>query len=255
MLCAIAAAACAPSRPALPTGPGAPAADFQPAWSDATRACSGVTTLTASLSLSGKVGRTKMRGRVDAGFAAPASVRLEGVAPFGRPVFVLVGVGDRGTLVLPRDNRVLRDAPLDQIVDALAGVPLGAADLRAVVSGCGLTTEAAPREARTYPGGWLAVDMETAGTVFLRRAGSAWRVAAASRPPISVRYDRDPGGRVTLIQLRTDTTGATADLRLRLSEVDVNVTLDPRTFAVDVPPDAAPLTIDDLRRAGPLGAR
>jgi hypothetical protein len=39
----------------------------------------------------------------------------------------------------------------------------------------------------------------------------------------------------------------------RLSEVEVNPTLDPQTFQQQVPAEATPLTIDELRKAGPLG--
>jgi hypothetical protein len=45
----------------------------------------------------------------------------------------------------------------------------------------------------------------------------------------------------------------TADLTLRLSDVETNVTLDPRTFEVDLPAHPIPMTLDELRRAGPLG--
>ena len=51
--------------------------------------------------------------RIVAGFAAPAQLRLEAPAPFGRPVFVLVARGQDATLVLYRDGRVLRGAPPD----------------------------------------------------------------------------------------------------------------------------------------------
>jgi len=43
--------------------------------------------------MSGRAGRQKVRGRVVAGFARPASMRLEGVAPFGPPAFILVARG------------------------------------------------------------------------------------------------------------------------------------------------------------------
>ena len=34
----------------------------------------------------------------------------------------------------------------------------------------------------------------------------------------------------------------------------MNTTLDNSVFSVDVPKDATPLTLEELRRAGPLGA-
>ena len=82
----------------------------------------------------------ELRGRIDAGLAAPAQVRLEGFPPlsFGaKPFFVMVARGDEATLLLPRDGRVLRGSPPPAIIEALAGVSLAAAELRSVLAGCG----------------------------------------------------------------------------------------------------------------------
>jgi hypothetical protein len=40
-----------------------------------------------------------------------------------------------------------------------------------------------------------------------------------------------------------------------VSQADINTELDPAAFEVDVPADAAPITLDDLREAGPLGQK
>ncbi len=45
------------------------------------------------------------------------------------------------------------------------------------------------------------------------------------------------------------------DLRLALSQVEINGTLDPATFRVQVPAGAAPMTLEELRQAGPLAER
>ncbi|MGH9407973.1 MAG: hypothetical protein ACRD1V_00810 [Vicinamibacterales bacterium] len=245
-------AACAPRPPALPSGSGTPFADFASAYAQATAQCGDVRTITLSIALSGKAGTTKLRGHIDAGFAAPANARLEGLAPFGKPVFVLVASEGAATLVLPRDNRVLRGAPPDRIVEALAGVPLGPADMRTVLAGCGFSG-AAPVSARAFAGGW--VEAESSDTaVYLRQDDGRWYVAAARRSGMTVTYTRSTDGRPAAIRLRAVTAErVTADLTMGLSQVDINTTLDPRTFEADVPPDAAPLTLDELRRAGPLG--
>jgi hypothetical protein len=46
-----------------------------------------------------------------------------------------------------------------------------------------------------------------------------------------------------------------ADVTARLSDVEINTPLSAAVFDVKVPPDAEPLTIGELRRAGPLGNR
>jgi outer membrane lipoprotein-sorting protein len=246
------ATGCGPKAPLLPTGAGTPFPDYQAAYSQATSSCSGVRTFTASMALSGKAGTTKLRGRIDGGFEAPARARLEGIAPFGKPVFILVADGDRGTLVLPREDRVLRDAAPDRIVEALAGVRLGPDMLRTVVSGCGLTV-AEPSGGRVFANGWTAMSVAE-GTVYLRKNAAAWEVAAASSGPVTVMYSDSVSGRPSTVRLRAESQGRTsADLTLRLSDVEVNVTIDPKAFKPELPDHPVPLTLDELRRAGPLG--
>jgi outer membrane lipoprotein-sorting protein len=236
----------------LPSGASTPFPEFASAYQQATAACGGVKTLRASLSMSGKAGRTKVRGRIDAGFAAPARARLEGLHPvFGKPVFILVADGSRGTLVLPREDRVLRDAPPDRIVEALAGVPLGADALRTAISGCGFGA-AAPADGRTFANGWAAGSAGES-TMYLRRSGDGWEVAAATLGGVTVTYADYASGRPATVRIRAGSNASTADITLRLSDVDINTTLDPRTFEVELPDHPVPLTLDELRRAGPLG--
>lgn len=244
--------ACAPTPPVLPSGAGTPFPEFASAYAQATARCGDIRTITLSIALSGRAGRTKLRGHIDAGFAIPARARLEGLAPFGKPVFVLVADGDNGTLVLARDNRVLRDAPPGAIVEALAGVDLDPAAMRSIVGGCGFGG-AAPAEGRQLSDRW-AVGSSADGTIYVRNVGGVWRVAGARRGALTATYIDGGDGRPTSIHLRAESAGrVTADLTLGLSEVDLNTSLDPRTFRVDVPPDADPMTLDELRREGPLG--
>lgn len=252
------AAGCGRRSPvALPTGAGTPFPLFAAAYGDATTDCRALKTLSASIRLSGRAGGTKLAARIDSGFAAPAHLRLEGYPRVnfgGQPFFVLVS-SDTGTmLVMPRDRRVLRGAPPAAIVEALAGVALGPADLRAIVAGCGLQSAGASA-GRAFPNGWLAIDAgETA--VFLRSVGGRWRVIGARRGMLTITYADFAAGRPSTVQIRTPAGAgaAAADLVLRLSQVEVDAPLDPRAFDVEVPRDSVPLTLDELRRAGPLGA-
>jgi len=235
----------------LPTGAGTPYPEFGAAYDEATASCRGIRTITASMGMSGKAGSTKLRGRIDAGFAAPDRARLEGIPPFGKPVFVLVAESGRGTLVLTREDRVLRDAPPDQIVEALAGVRLAPDALRTAIGGCGFGGTAA--EGRQYSNGWVAASAGD-GDIFLRRGAAGWEVAAATRGPVTITYADYAAGRPATIRIRAQSAGQPgADLTLRLSDVDINTTLDPKVFQVELPDRPVPLTLEELRRAGPLG--
>jgi hypothetical protein len=254
LLLSLAAAlpACAPKRIDLPTGPGAPSADAAAAYDEAVRECRGVRTMQVTLGLSGRAGDTTLRGNVDAGFEAPDRIRLEGRHPLGRPVFILVAGGGRSTLYMPRDDRVLRDVPAESIVEALVGVSLAPAELRSLVSGCGFGV-AGPADGREYSGGYVAVSTGEP-TTYLRREQNVWRVVAAARPPLTVLYSGFVRGRPST--LRVVSTGTPrADLTVRLSDVNINVPMEAAVFAVDVPPAAHPLTLEELRQAGPLGGQ
>src|SRR5687767_3361512 len=91
------ASGCAARRIPIPTDPGSPLPDFAQVHAQLSAACSGVRTMTAELSLSGRAGSQTLRGRVVAGFERPDSMRLEGLAPFGAPVFILAARGNQAT--------------------------------------------------------------------------------------------------------------------------------------------------------------
>jgi hypothetical protein len=48
---------------------------------------------------------------------------------------------------------------------------------------------------------------------------------------------------------------ARVDLTIGISQVETNMTLPPEAFTIDVPPGAMPMTLAQLRAAGPLGDR
>jgi outer membrane lipoprotein-sorting protein len=256
----LAAAGCAPKRFAAPADPGVPVAAFADAWRQVAAPCLGVRTLTAELALSGRAGGTRLRGRVQAGFEAPGRIRLEGVAPFGQPVFILAGDGARATLLLPRDERVVQAADAAEILEALAGVRLGADTLRAVVAGCAMTS---PPTGATQHGDVIRLAFDD-GAVYVRMRGAQRRIVAAEAPPFLVEYldtaasgawprrVRISRGSTSLDPLPGDER---VDLTIDISQVETNMPLPPEAFTIDVPPGAMPMTLAQLRAAGPLGDR
>ena len=248
VLLGLAAACGPPPRPSLPSGDGTPFTGFAAAYDEAVAECGQVQSVTAELALSGRAGTTKLRGRISAGLAAPSDIVLEGLHPvFGKPIFILIGRGDTAMLFLPRDNRVLRGEPAAAIVEALAGVSLGPSELRAAVAGCGLE-KTTPTSGRAFGNDWLALE-SPAGTAYLRRIDGRWRMAAAIRDAVTVQYGDFKAGRPGTVFVKTKV----ADLAMRVSNVEINVPLDPRVFEIEIPKDAAPLTLEELRRSGPLG--
>ena len=55
----------------------------------------------------------------------------------------------------------------------------------------------------------------------------------------------------TLWKLNFDLT-TLSRLGARIGDLQVNVDIDPRAFVVDIPSDADPMTLDELRSVAPL---
>ena len=217
-------------------------------------ACSGVRTLTAELALSGRAGRRTLRGRVVAGFARPASMRLEGVAPFGPPAFILAASGGTAVLLLPRDSRVLRGAPAEDVLGALTGVTLGPADLQAILSGC-VVPDARAIGGHLHANGWASIDLMGGATLYLQKRGYTWQLRAARRAGWQIDYPAWSSSFPQSVRLQSDDPALMVDLTATLSQVETNTTLDAAAFTVKVPDDVVPITLDELRASGPLGEK
>ena len=236
----------------LPAGPGAPAADAVDALAQATAACRGIRTLTAEVAASGKVSGQRFRARLSVGVAAPASARVEAVAPFGAPYFILAATDEEATLLLPRDERVLEHGKSQDVLDAVAGVPLGAGDLQTVLTGCAPVV-AAP-EGRELGADWRLLTGADGDALYLHRAGGRpWELAAVLRRAWRVEYHDLLNGvpRTMRITSAADRSSASFDLTLALSQVETNVPLGAEVFRVDIPRAAQPITLEDLRHARP----
>jgi outer membrane lipoprotein-sorting protein len=238
----------------LPAGPGVPASDGQRIVAEAVAACRGVTSITAEMSVSGSVGGQRLRGHMLVGVQQPGSVRLEAAAPFGAPLFIFVARGDDSTLLLPRDNRVLEHGKSVDVLEATAGVPLGPGDLDAMLTGCA----PAPDSSRgTEPSVDWRIVPDAAGEIYLHRerASAPWRIVAVVRPRDRggwrAEYADFQNGLPTSVRL-TSLQPKRFDLRLALSQVETNVALGAEAFQVQIPRGTRPITLDELREAGPL---
>ena len=226
-------------------------------FAEATDQCRRVRTLEAEIALSGHAGGGRLRGRVLVGLAEPDSARLVGLAPFGQPRFILVARPNESALFLPRDRRVLTGEPTSAIVEALAGVALGPEDLRSVLTGCIVPNPEAVA-GRAYGDGWVAVDLRGGATAYLKIVDRQRQVVVGVRGALSLEYadfvNRIPR-RVRLLSSSVGETSAPpdTDLTVTLSQVRMNLPIDPAAFSLEIPADALPLSLDELRRMGPLG--
>jgi hypothetical protein len=219
------------------------------AFVEATRSCIGLKTLSAEIRLSGRAAGERLRGTLHAGFGTPAALRFEAVAPFGPPVFILAGRNNRATLYFPRDNRVLSDVALADVLDRLTALPLNADDLRLVLTGC-LVERATPTNGRAWNGGWLAVVLTPDVTAYLQQRSGSVVVAAADYGRWLIDYADHLNGWPRTVRIRSKERQV--DATARLDQLDVNTALDDRAFDIDIPADAERITLNDLRAIAPL---
>jgi hypothetical protein len=246
---------CAAPLLTLPTEPGVPATDAAPLLEQATAACRGIRTFSAEVGVSGRVGgRGLRRARLLIGVAAPASIYIDAPAPFGASAFIFSATDDDATLLLPRDRRVLEHGRPDLVLEAITGVPLTPPELRETLTGCAFAATAA--DARRVGDEWRV--LRGAGEWYLRRerAADPWRLVAVvhhepGRPAWRVEY-RDFQDDLPRAMRLKSADAHRFDVSLTLSQVEINAPLDADTFRVQVPASYAPISLDDLRRAGPL---
>jgi len=235
-----------------PTGPSVPLADAPAVWTQVTTACRDAQRYVAQLRVHGWVGNRDQRiSRTLAGAATRNDDVFLELQIMGATVFQMAGQQGQATILLPRDERVLR-APTRDIVAALTGLQWGGRELLDVLSGC----VAAPAGDVTGEriGTSARVTLSPSTHAWLRERGGGWELEAAQIADWLVEY-RLYDGRWPR-EVRVTSTGATPlDLRFTLSQVQVNIDLPPTTFTLNVPERFVPMTIEELRSLGPLRER
>lgn len=250
---ALAAAAACAGRPAvtvLPQGLGEPldatALDDERLARAST--CAATRALVADLRVSGRVDGARVRGTLQIGVDADA-VRIEALPPIGAPVFILAGHAATATLLLPRD-RAYVEASVAELTEAVVGIALAPADLRAVLAGCGVAGGDIVG-GRTFGQQWVRVELASGDRLWLRRAAQGRRLLVAETGQWRVDYLHEERQPVRGI-IRHE-TAATA-LSFTVDAPEWLDTLPPGATQVIVGDDALPLTLEQLRRQRALGA-
>jgi len=241
----------------LPAGPGTPATDAADVVMQATAACRNINTITLEMSVHGSAVGHRLRGRLTAGLAKPASVRLEANAPFGQPIFIFVadGPGDNAaSLLLPRDRRVLERGKPADVLEAVSGVPLDAVALRTLVTGCANMPDVS--DAVAFGDDWRVVPDGGDNVYFHHTSTSpAWElVTTVRRDGWRADYSMFQNSLPRVVRIVSQPPGR-FDLQLDLSQVEINVPLGPEAFRLERTAGAQPISLDELRQSGPLGEK
>lgn len=242
-------AGCAPTvRLALPTGNGTPLADVAAAEQVARGSCQAHAAVTADLRLSGRIDGEKVRGTLQVGVTEDA-MRLEGLAPFGAPVFILAARPGQAVLLLPRESAVARSTSAPELLDAVVGVAMTPADLLAIVSGCGVA-EWTVRGGATFGDTWTRLDLGEHRTIWLQKTSSGTPVLmAAADQRWQIEYTRTGPAWPTAIRLRGIASGGAprTDAVFAVDAPEALAALPDGALDIDVPPGARDVALADLR--------
>ena len=177
------------------------------------------------------------------------------MARSGCRYFVLTANAAGAALLLTQEERVVRDRSADQILGALTGVTMSPDDLQAVLTGC-VVPSPRPVAGRLHAGGWASIDLDGGATLYLRRSGDSWRLRAARRGDWLVEYPEwSPASPFPARVWLQSAAPVAVDLIASMSQVETNTDLDEAAFAVVIPQNARPLTLEELRESGPLRER
>jgi hypothetical protein len=254
----IATAACAPKvRVALPTGAGTQLADVAGAEQAARASCRAPRALTADLRLSGRIDGERVRGTLQVGLTAD-SMRLEGLAPFGGPVFVLAAQPSRAVLLLPRETAVVRGTSAAEMLDAIVGVSLAPADLLAIVSGCGLADWKVTGGAAFGDDAWTRLDLDGDRRLWIHRLNAAAPpvIVAAEDARWRIEYTRAASGWPAVIRLVQRAAGPVrTDAAFAVDAPEAMDALPDGALDVDVPAGTRVVGVGDLKKRRELVER
>lgn len=185
-------------------------------------------------------------------------MRLEAVAA-GQVIFILAAPDENAVLYLPRENRVLRKERPDAILAALTGVDLAPSDLHAILTGCVVPSGRAISGTR-HRNGWVSIEVSgpaesakgESATIYAQPVDGGWQVKVARRAGWRIDYPAWAGRFPATVRLLSDRQNVPVEVTATISQLEMNVDLEPEAFRVNVPPDAQPLTLEELRDSGPL---
>jgi hypothetical protein len=246
------AAGCATRVFTPPVGPAVPFAEAPQVWEQVTASCRDAQRYVAQLRVQGWVGSRDQ----------PVATTLDGAVTrsddvylylqmLGATIFQMAGQAGQSAIVFPKDAVFLR-APTRDIVSALTGLPWGGRELLEVLTGC----VAAPAGSVTGDtvGPSLRITLSPTTHAWLRERDGRWQLQAARIEGWLVEYRMFEGRWPSVVHV-TAAAPTPLDLRFTVSQINVNIELQPTTFTATVPSHFQPITLDDLRSIGPLRDR
>ena len=244
---------CAPRPFQVPQDSGVRILDYEELLKEATQHCQRVKSLELLLAIKGKSGDSSIGGRVRAAIMKPSLLRLEGLAPYGSPSFVLISNRELAVLLLPRDRRAIVEATTADLLKSLTGLYLDQEDFLGLLTGC-LVSEPKPKEARRYRGEMIGIELYDEARLYIQPSGEYPLIVAGILRDLSVQYTDYKRGLPRALRVQTASAELIqTDFRATLSQLNVNVDIRKEAFSTVVPDSFSLMTLDEFHKLnGPL---
>ena len=235
----------------VPSGASASVSEHEATWNDLSRPCRSVQSTDLVVMFHGFIGeRSLRRTRARAAVKRPGFLRLEGMAPFGAPAFILIAKPGDATLLLPRERQVVQDASASDLLYFLSGLSLEPDDVHALLTGC-VVQDGVSLSARTYGDDWIAIELSGGATVYSRRSSLPPVISMGTVGDLVVEYSEHVRGLPRKLRIQTIAATPSTDLTIELTQVNVNTAINPEAFEVLVPPTFSPVAFDDFQLQSP----
>jgi outer membrane lipoprotein-sorting protein len=179
-------------------------------------------------------------------FERPDKLRVELLAPFGGSRWLAVVRGEEVTVLFPSRREFLRQAAVSEVLAALVGVRWEAGEVMAVLSGSGVPLGGAPPTCAFQEGETLRLEfgLDDGATQSLRLRGA--QVIEASTPEYRVRYPTAWTSRRRSAPDRIEVGDEKLAASLVVSDLDINVSMDPELFRLEIPPGTSRVEVREI---------
>jgi len=227
--------------------------DFEEVLREATKDCQSVNSLELLLAINGRSGDSSIRGRVRTAIMKPSFLRLEGLAPYGSPSFVLISNRSASVLLLPRDRRAIIEATTADLLKSLTGLYFNQEDFLGILTGC-LVSEQKPKEARKYQGDMIGIELNNEARLFIQPSDESGVIVAGMLRGFTMQYSDYQLGLPRALHIQTTSAEQVqTELRATLSQLNVNVDISKEAFSTIVPDGFSLITLDEFHKLnGPL---
>ncbi len=236
-------ASCAKSPPALPPPVPLEASESEARLAELGHEAMAVRRYQGLVRIRGKGPEGGFDAKLVVLFERPGRLRVELLGPFGTTRWSAVSDDDGITAYFPGRRQYVREDDVEDVVERLMGVRLSPVEMMALLSGVGLPLDETSVVEGQRRGETVYLRLRDGGELTIDETG---QITGASCPGYRVSYPTDWKRRRRQVPDRLRIESPSLEANLSAEDVDVNVSIEPEAFVLELPADAVRLRPADI---------